>query len=303
MSAWLLHHLQSVLFSLGKIYRAPLATLMTVAVIAITLTLPTGFFLMLKNIHKLTDNLSTSKTISLYLKLEVTDQQVNQLKNELQNREEFLTVQHITKEEALNRFKQQSGFGETLDHLQSNPLPDSLLLQPSEALDTLALKTLLAELNSIPQVDQASLDTQWLERLFALLHIAQRIILIISLLFSLAVLLIIGNTIRLDINNRQQEIIVTKLIGATNSFIRRPFLYSGLLYGLFGGFLSWLLLEISLLFLLPAMNRLSSLYPGNMQFITLSFSDFMLLLMVSTGLGLCGSWIAVARHLSKIEPT
>ena len=149
----------------------------------------------------------------------------------------------------------------------------------------------------------ARLDTEWLERLYTILEIARRSVAIVTILFACAVLLIIGNTIRLDIQNRYQEIIVTKLIGATDAFIRRPFLYGGLWYGLFGGIVSWLIVELGYLAISAPLNRLKMLYQADISFITFSLHDFIILLTSSTLLGLAGSWIAVARHLNQIEPS
>ena len=208
--AWLLHHLQSQVFSLGKIYRSPLATLMTVAVIAITLTLPAGFYLLLKNIENLFGDMRSTTQISLYLQLDTSLQQARDLAQELKQQPNISDTYLISRDQALEEFKQYSGFGKSLDNLQTNPLPHTLIVQPIVDIDTLSIKTLVAKLQALPSVDIAKLDTEWLERLYTLIDLAKRAVIIISLLFSFAVLLIIGNTIRLDIQNRYQEIIVTK---------------------------------------------------------------------------------------------
>ncbi len=301
-SAWWLHHLQSMIFSLGKAWRSPASTLMTVAVIGITLTLPSGFYLILKNIQHLSGDLESSSQITLYLKMNSSKEQVQQLDKKLQSNPDIAATSFIPREQALRDFRAQSGFGSSLEQLDSNPLPHSIVVQPRSELDSLAIKTLRAKLAALPLVDIAQLDTEWLERLFTLVEIAQRIVIIISLLFSFAVLLIIGNTIRLDIQNRYQEIIVTKLIGATNAFIRRPFLYSGVWYGLLGGILSWLIIELSIIALSGPVSTLNLLYQSQASLVTFSFGDFMIIIICSTLLGLAGSWLAVARHLNQIEP-
>ncbi len=303
LSAWWLHHLQSMIFSLGKAWRSPLSSLMTIAVIGITLSLPSGFYLLLKNIQYLSGDLDSSTQITLYLKMNQSKQQAQQLNKTLQANPNIASTRFISRQQALQQFRTQSGFGNSLDQLASNPLPHSILVQPRTTLDTLQIKTLRAKLAALPQVDIAQLDTEWLERLFTLVEIARRIVIIISLLFSFAVLLIIGNTIRLDIQNRYQEIIVTKLIGATNAFIRRPFLYSGVWYGLFGGILSWLIIELSVMSLSGPISTLNLLYQSTFQLTTFSYSDFIIIIICSTLLGLAGSWLAVARHLNQIEPT
>lgn len=302
LRAWLLHHLQSLVFSLGKIYRSPSSTLMTVTVIAITLTLPAGFYLFLKNIENLSGDLSSSTQITLYLELDSSLDQARNLAEELKQQTDIADTLLITRSEALEDFKQYSGFGQSLESLQTNPLPHTLIVQPVVDSDTLTIKTLVSKLQALPEVDIAKLDTEWLERLFTLIDLAKRGVIIVSLLFSFAVLLIIGNTIRLDIQNRYQEIVVTKLIGATDAFIRRPFLYGGIWYGLLGGLLSWLIVELSAIALSGPFARLNLLYQAEFDLITFSFSDFMILIIASTILGLAGSWLAVARHLSEIEP-
>ena len=302
ISAWLLHHLQSLVFSLGKIYRSPSATLMTVTVIAITLTLPGGFYIFLKNIDNIAGDFRSTTQITLYLELQTTLQTARDLATELQSNPLITDTLFISRDDALLQFKQSSGFGESINQLQDNPLPHSIIVQPVDDIDTFSIKTLLAKLQARPEVDIAKLDTEWLERLYTLVELAKRIVIIISLLFSFAVLLIIGNTIRLDIQNRYQEIIVTKLIGATDAFIRRPFLYGGVWYGMLGGLISWVMVELSAIALSGPFNHLNFLYQSEFSLVTFSFTDFMLLICSSTLLGLGGSWIAVARHLNEIEP-
>lgn len=302
LSAWLGHHAQSLVFSLGKLYRAPASTLMTVAVIAITLTLPAGFYLFMKNIENLSGDLRSTTRISLFLKLDMSEQAASELNRRLRQRKDIAGSEFITRERALEEFRASSGLGDSLEYLDDNPLPHTLLVQPDPGLDSLTVKQLLQQLRNLPEVDIAQLDTEWLERLYTLLEIARRAVTIISLLFGFAVLLIVGNTIRLDIQSRYQEIIVTKLIGATDAFIRRPFLYSGVWYGLFGGLLAWIIVELSAIAISGPWQRLGELYRSELSLVTFSVGDFMILIAASTALGLFGSWLAVARHLSEIEP-
>jgi cell division transport system permease protein len=301
--AYFLHHLQSLVFSLGKIYKAPTTTIMTVAVIGITLSLPSGFYLFLKNIEAMSGDLSSSTQITLYLDLKTSEKAAHKLSQTLANKNTIQETVFISNDNALQAFRQSSGFGKSIDTLSSNPLPHAIIVIPESDSDRFEIKNLLNRLQSIPEVKIAKLDTEWLERLFTILEIAKRAVGIITLLFAFAVLLIIGNTIRLDIQNRYQEIIVTKLIGATNAFIRRPFLYGGLWYGLFGGIISWLIVELGYLAISGPLGRLSLLYQTKLDIITFSFEDFIILIASSTLLGLTGSWIAVAKHLNQIEPT
>jgi cell division transport system permease protein len=302
ISAYLLHHLKSMLFSLDKIYQAPTTTIMTVAVIGITLSLPGGFYLFLKNIDAISGDFRSSSQIGLYLDLDISEKQARALEKQIANMENVTSTRFISRESSLEEFRQNSGFGKSIDTLSSNPLPHTIIVEPAEA-DTFTVRNLLNSLQAMPEVDIAKLDTEWLERLYTIIEIAKRSVIIITILFAFAVLLIIGNTIRLDIQNRYQEIIVTKLIGATDAFIRRPFLYGGIWYGLLGGIISWLIVELGYLAISGPLERLNLLYQSDMILITFSFHDFIILITSSTLLGLAGSWIAVARHLNQIEPT
>ena len=303
MAAYFLHHMQSLVFSLGKIYAAPATTIMTVTVIGITLSLPGGFYLFLKNIDAMSGDFRSSTQITLYLDIDITDKKTRAVQSKVANTPDVGDTQFVSKQESLEAFRLTSGFGKSIDALASNPLPHTIIVEPVSSADTFAVKNLLNSLQALPGVEIAKLDTEWLERLYTILEIAKRSVAIVTLLFAVAVLLIIGNTIRLDIQNRYQEIIVTKLIGATNAFIRRPFLYGGLWYGLLGGLISWLIVEIGYIAISGPLNRLNLLYQADLVLITFTFQDFIILISSSTLLGLAGSWIAVARHLNQIEPT
>ena len=303
VSAYFLHHLQSLLFSLNKIYESPATTIMTVAVIGITLSLPGGFYVFLKNMNALSGEFRSTTQITLYLTLKTDGTQAKALQSRIESMQQVQSTEFISRQDALESFRQSSGFGSSIDTLSSNPLPHTIIVEPVTGIDTFAAKNLLNALKANPEVDIAKLDTEWLERLYTILEIAQRSVAIITILFAFAVLLIIGNTIRLDIQSRYQEIIVTKLIGATNAFIRRPFLYGGLWYGLFGGISAWIIVEIGYLAISGPLNQLKLLYQTELVFVTFTMQDFGILLLSSTLLGLSGSWIAVARHLNQIEPT
>ncbi len=303
IGAYFLHHMQSLVFSLGKIYKTPTTTIMTVAVIGITLSLPGGFYLFLKNIDAVSGDFRSSSQIALYLDIELDEKKARDLERQVADMPEVAKTEFVSKQKSLEKFRQTSGFGKSIDTLSSNPLPHTIIVEPASSADTFAVKNLLNLLQTLPGVEIAKLDTEWLERLYTILEIAKRSVAIITILFGFAVLLIIGNTIRLDIQNRYQEIIVTKLIGATNAFIRRPFLYGGLWYGLLGGLISWLIVEIGYLAISGPLERLNLLYQADLVLITFTFQDFIILISSSTLLGLTGSWIAVARHLNQIEPT
>ncbi len=304
ITSYLLHHLMVFVSSLGHLSRNPMASMMTSAVIAIALALPAGLYVALDNLGELSHSWDGSTQISLYLQPRTEPDQAQGLADKLRLHRDINKVEIIDKSVGLEQFKQESGFGDALKYLDENPLPTVIVIQPHfDVHNSAAIDALVSELQAHPLVELAQLDMQWVKRLYSLLALAQRAIWIIGGLLALAVLLIVGNTIRLDIENRRAEIEVSKLIGASNAFIRRPFLYTGMWYGLLGGLLAWLLTAISLHLLQAPIQQLSGLYQSSFSLSGLSASNVLALLGFSCGLGLAGSWLAVGRHLSAIEPT
>lgn len=303
LDVWLLRHLQVALSSLGRLVRSPVSSLMTSAVIGIALALPTGLHLLLSNAQALSGNWDGAATVSLFIRQETTDQQLNQLLERLRLRGGIAGVRLISREQALEEFRLLSGFAAALEALEENPLPAVIVVEPQPAHSTpLAAEALLAQLKQLPEVDFAQIDLQWVKRFHGITEIARRAVLLLVSLLGMAVLLIVVNTIRLEIQNRHAEIEISKLIGATDAFIRRPFLYSGIWYGLCGGLVAWLLVALSLWLLDAPVARLAGLYNSSFDLQGMDFSTFSLLLGGSTLLGLAGSWVAVGRHLSAIEP-
>jgi len=301
---WLQRHAQVALSSLGRLVHLPLSTLMTSAVIGIALALPIGLHVMLDNLQHVTGGWESGATISLFLKQEVDDRRAAELSESLRLHQRIQSVELISKAAALEEFRRLSGFGEALQALHSNPLPALLVIQPKTAFSSPENAQLLVrELGLLPEADIVQLDLQWVRRLQALTQIAQRGVFVLASLLGLAVLLIVGNTIRLEIQNRHAEIEITKLIGATNAFIRRPFLYTGFWYGLFGGIIAWLMVAISISLLSGPISNLASLYQSAFDLSSLDPGSVLMLLLGSAGLGLGGSWLAVSRHLSVIQPS
>ena len=303
VSTWFMRHLQALLFSLGRLIRAPLSTLMTVTVLSIALAFPTGLKLLLDNVQRLSGSLDNSANISIFLKRDLESSKLELLAEQLRLKNSITSVQLITPDQALEEFRNNSGFAEALNTLDSNPLPAVMIITPTAAHATPeGAEELLAELRQLSEVDIAQLDLQWVRRFQALTEIAARGILLLASLLALAVLLIIGNTIRLEIQNQKDEIEITKLIGGTNAFIRRPFLYSGFWYGLFGGILAWLLVSVNLWLLTEPVKKLAGLYHSNFTLTSIDSHSLVILVLSSILLGLAGSWVAVARHLHAIEP-
>ncbi|RKZ57157.1 MAG: cell division protein FtsX [Gammaproteobacteria bacterium] len=297
------HHLRVSLASLGRLYAQPGATLMTTAVIAIALALPVGLYIALDNVSKLSSDWDGSTQISLFLHTHVKNSEAQKLMNSLQKHKHIKKIDFISKEQGLEQFRETSGFGDALKYLDGNPLPIVLVVHPRiEKNQTVTTTRLVRELGKNKLVELAQLDVQWVKRLYTLLEIAHRSIWVISTMLAIAVLLIIGNTIRLDIQNRREEIEVSKLIGASDAFIRRPFLYTGLWYGIIGGLLATIVTLITLLLIESPIHRLALLYHSDFHLHGLGFTKTLLLILISCSLGLIGSWIAVSRHLKEIEP-
>ncbi len=301
---FLQRHAQVALDSLGRLYRNRVASSMTAAVIAIALAMPAGLYLLLGNLERLSGSWDGQASLSVFLQQDITDDQAHALAAQVREWHEVASVQLITPSQALEEFGQQSGFADVLGVLEENPLPFVLIVLPAgDTVDPLAASALRERFGRLPETALAQLDLQWVQRLAAILDIAQRVILIISALLALAVMLVIGNTIRLEIQNRRVEILVTKLIGATNGFVRRPFLYAGIWYGALGALLAWLVVEAGFWLLSEPVSRLAGLYHSDFSLETLPVQLLGILFLAGTVLGLLGSWLAVGRHLAAIEPS
>jgi len=301
---YLQRHAQVAIDSLGRMYRNGLATLMTAAVIGIALAMPSGLYLLLDNLHRLSGTWDGQASLSVFLRQDIDTGRAAELADSLASWPEIEAVQLVTPQQALQEFSSHSGFADVLGLLEDNPLPAVLVVRPAAAeKGPDAARRLQERLAGLPEAELAQLDLEWVQRLTAILEIARRGILVISALLALAVLLVIGNTIRLEIQNRREEILVTKLIGATNAFVRRPFLYSGTWYGSGGALLAWALVETGFWLLAGPVGNLAGLYQSDFALETLPVTLLGVLLLGGVVLGLLGSWLAVGRHLSAIEPT
>ena len=297
---YLLRHVQVLLATLGQMTRAPLATLLTLIVIGITLALPSGLFVMLDNLERVSAGWDRGAQASLFLKRSVTEPGARKLAQQIRAMSSVSGVDYISREAALVEFRKQSGFGTALNALDSNPLPAVLVVRLAVTDDPAAVAPLMKTLAGLPGVDLAQLDIEWLQRLTALLRLAERAVAMLAVLLSLAVLLIIGNTIRLAVVNRRTEIEIIQLVGGTPGFVRRPFLYSGLLQGMLGGLLAWLLVEASLLLLSGPARELAGLYGSNFALTGLGADQGLFLTLAGALLGWIGSRLAVGWQLRQI---
>ncbi len=303
INAWLQRNAQAFFASLGHLWRHPLGSSMTILVIGIALALPLNFHLLVQNIQKLAGHWENSAGISLYINAEIRPDDLKHFIEELQRMPEFKTIRHITPQQALEEFRQASGLSAGLDLLDINPLPHVLILTPADPdLSAETARNLLQQFDQHPLVETAKADLQWLQRLQAIAQMISRGVWVLSLLLALAVVLVIGNTIRLEIHSRSSEIQVIKLVGGTNAFIRRPFLYEGLWYGLIGGFIACLLVLLSTMLLSTPIETLKKLYDSRFSLQGLSLTDVLTVLGGSALLGVLGAWMAVSRHLGDIDP-
>ncbi len=298
---WLLSHLQSLFYSLGHIYRNPANNLMTAAVIGISLALPFGLYLLLENVKQVGEGWQGSPRISLFLKVDVTDKDAEMLAADLRKLSRISFVDVVDPDAALEEFKSTSGFGDALNALESNPLPHVLLIQPAFLLNDGDASKLLDNLRQRKEVELAQYDQEWVQRLQGIMLITQRGVIILSSMLAFAVLLVVGNTIRLGIHNRREEIEIGKLFGATDGFIRRPFLYTGMFYGLAGSLMAWLLITVCFSLLRAPVSQLSALYHSSFEMNGLDLVGTLLLLLTGCVLGLIGSWFAVRRYLRQMD--
>lgn len=301
LEVWLLRHMQVLMACLGDMARVPLATLLTMAVIGITLSLPAGLYVLLGNLHTLAGRLDQPARLTVYLKAEVGDAPALTLSRRLSEADPAGRVELKTRAEALAEFKRHSGLGQALALLEENPLPAVLTLLPSDTA-TERLEAQATGLRKLPEVDHVELDLEWLRRLRAILDLASRGLSLVATLLASAALLIVGNTIRLAVLSRRAEIEIMKLVGATDAFIRRPFLYTGLLYGLGGALVAAAVVETGRLVMAPAARTLAGLYGSGLEIQGLGAVTFLALLTLGGLLGWLGARLTVAYHLRDIEP-
>jgi cell division transport system permease protein len=303
LSVFSTRHAQALLGSLGRLKRNPLATTLTLLVIALALALPAALGLFVINAQSATGGFSHAVDMSVYLKSDVPLTKAQQLADDARERPGVAQVTVIPAAEGLEEFRKYSGFGAALDALQTNPLPNVLHVVPrADASSPADLESLRSYFAAWPEVDVVQLDTEWVLRFNAILAVLRRLVLIAGVLLGAGVLAVVGNTIRLEILNRRAEIEVTKLVGGSNAFVRRPFLYTGLLYGVGGAALAWGILEAAVLVLDPSVATLAQLYGSRYALQGPSGQVLGALFGGGMALGWVGAWISAHRHLRSIEP-
>lgn len=301
IGAYIAHHRKTARESLIRLIRNPLASLMNWLVMGVALSLPLILLLLLTSVQSLGDGWTRSGRITVYLKQNLDQVAAMDLESRLRQRSDVGDVRLITRQQALAEFRESSGLGPALDYLQQNPLPNSLVITPARR-DPEAVKNLGQAVAQLPGVDQVQVDLAWLKRLQAIARLVSHTVWALALLLGAAVLLVIGNTIRLAIESRRDEIVVAKLVGGTDGFVRRPFLYAGAWYGMGGSLMAILLVEIMYGWIAGPVATLAKLYGSNFQLQGAGIGYWMLVVLAGVLLGWGGAWIAVRRHLGAIEP-
>lgn len=296
-------HAQALLGSLGRLARQPFATFLTIAVIGIALALPAALYLAVSNMRAATSGLAETVQLSVYLRMSTTEPDAKKAASDIAARSGVEEALLVSPEDGLAEFRALSGIGDALQALPENPLPWLIKVRPSPPDDTAAaVDELAAELRKSAHVELVEADTAWVRRLHAIEDALQRLVLLVAAVLAIGVLAVIGNTIRLEINGRRAEIEVTKLVGGSNAFVRRPFLYSGLWLGLGGGLLAFGLVTAGLMALEPHVSQLAAAYGADFSLRSLALQEWPVLIAGGAALGFVGAWLAAGYHLRRIEP-
>ncbi|BFM04964.1 permease-like cell division protein FtsX [Halioxenophilus aromaticivorans] len=300
--AYVKHHQASASEAFTRILRTPGQSLPTCLVIAIALALPALLYLGLANMERQAEQWRAPAQISVFLHKRASNRAIDQFNQQLDRNPQVDSWQLITPEQALLDFQAASGFGDVLADLDDNPLPPVVVITPGD-LSVPELSSLRTQLAQDSVVESVLLDLEWVARLQQIMALIERVVSALGSLLALGVVLIVGNVIRLAISSRKDEIVIAKLVGASDGFVRRPFLYTGLWYGLLGGGLAVAMLLLANAWLAGPIARLAALYSTQFELAGLGFGGSLALVLAAGVLGSLGAWLSVSRHLSAIKPT
>jgi len=303
LSINLLLHREALGASFRRLLCTPFTSSMAIIVMAIALSLAGSFYVLVNNAQQLVDNLQTGKQFSLFLHEHISDKQAANLAQRIQGYAGVAKVVLISKQQALAEFQQYSGFGAALNALESNPLPAVIQVFPTQDLtEAYQLTQLLEQTKNEQEVDFAQIDMEWVARLQSIMQIANQLVLLLSGLLAVAVVFITGNTIRLELQTRRDEVVVEKLVGATNTFICLPFLYSGFWFGFLAGCFAWCIVTLMLFMLTSPIAHLSMLYQSQFQLHFMSFTESVSLIASAATLGILGALAIVSHQLKLLKP-
>jgi cell division transport system permease protein len=304
LNSYFSHHQKTYKATLKQLLEQPAASFFTCAVIGIAFVLPALLAILLNNIQSVQHNWDGSAQITLFLKKGVPVLEGELLSETITKKPSITSSHFVDNDTALEEFKERFELQEAVDFLDENPLPHVILVQPDKSLKSIEhIEQIKNSLLKFPEVEGALLDVMWVQRLNSITILLQRAAWIIALMLGSAVVLILGNTIRLFIENRKEEIAVVKLVGGTNAFVRRPFLYMGVFFGLGGSIIAWILINLTLYMLNGPIQELARSYQSTFNLSGFSFESTLLLIILGMALGWFGAWLSVRKHLDDIEPT
>mgnify|MGYP005855969387 CR=1 FL=1 len=293
--SYLTHHRKVARDSAQRLWHTPVASLMTWTVMGVALALPVALLLLLTSLQGVSAGWESSARVTAYIDLAVPLEQAHELRDEMAADGRVANVELMDREQALKEFRASSGLEDALDYLEENPLPHTLLVTPEEgARSAEGVEALVRFMEGMEGVDRVQVDLGWLQRLNAMTDLLARAVWALAILLAAAVVLVIGTTVRLSIESRR--------VGGTDGFVRRPFLYTGAWFGLGGGVVSLILLQLSLWWLSGPIERLAGLYRSDFSLNGLNFDGALALIIVAMLLGWLGAWVAVKRHLDDMEP-
>ncbi len=296
MIAWLHQHRDAFLLALRRLTATPLNTLLSLLAIGIALALPAGGQMLLANVLHLASDTAPSPQISLFMSLDAPRAASEDIGARLQKHPGIRAVRFVPREDTLARMRTSEGLGDVIDILTKNPFPDAFVIDPSDDSPA-AMEALAKDLKRLPRVEHVQLDSAWVRRLDALLKLGRTGVALLAVLLGVGLVAITFNTIRLQVLTQRQEIEVSRLLGATDAYIRRPFYYFGLLQGLLGGFVAWAIVRLATLWLAGPVGELAQLYSVDFALAPLSRGDSLLLVALAAVLGGLGAMLSLRQHL------
>lgn len=308
MKTWLRQHVSAIAGAISHLSKAPGSFAMNVLVVAIALALPFAGLTLLQNVRPVSEQLAVQPEISVFAAMDISREKTTALgapiRSILQQHDKNAKVRFVPREQALDDMKGKTGLADALTTLGQNPLPDAYVLQLSgfnNLTEANQIDSITTQLKALPGVDNVQVDSDWVKRLAALLHITRLMLLFLAVTLAVVVVAVVFNTVRLQVLTQREEIIVAKLVGATNAYIHRPFYYSGALLGLSAGGVALGGVAIGLQPLNQAIAEFARLYASEFLLLPLNVSFTLALLAISAGLGLIGAVLSVRRHLARLS--
>jgi cell division transport system permease protein len=301
MRAWLAHHARSLIDVIARLARAPMTNLLNIAIIGVALALPTGLYIGLQSLQSFVATTPAEPQLTIFMKLDATSAQIEETGNRLRRHGGVRGVRYVSREDALSELKRNAGLGDVLAGLEGNPLPAAFVVDARES-GAQTLERMQTEFSAFPKVDLVKLDSEWARRLEAIVRLGRTVVIMLASLLGFALVAVTFNTIRLQILTRRDEIEVSRLIGATDSFIRRPFLYYGFVLGFAGGIAGCTMVAGGVIWLNRHLTELSQLYATELRLSHVPTPDMLSIVVFTALLGWLGAWLSVTRHLSTLKP-